>query len=95
MSMFCPSHTIYPKKYNDFEQSSRLARTSLLLTKSNTAPGFSPRLLDAVATMGMIVSCGRRSVLDTALDNVVPHGFYCRQGYWRGALRFSREIATR
>ncbi len=50
------------------------------------------RLLDAVAGEGRRLGC-RRLVLDTALDNVLGHRFYYRQGLVARALRFSREIA--
>jgi GNAT superfamily N-acetyltransferase len=49
-------------------------------------------LLDTVATEGRRLGCGRL-VLDTALDNVLAHRFYYRQGLLARALRFSREIA--
>lgn len=52
------------------------------------------RLLDAVATEGHRLGCGRL-VLDTALDNVLAHRFYYRQGLLARALRFSRETAPR
>jgi ribosomal protein S18 acetylase RimI-like enzyme len=56
--------------------------------------GLGARLLDAVAAEGRAAGCGRL-VLDTALDNVLAHRFYYRQGLLARALRFSREIATR
>lgn len=49
-------------------------------------------LLDAVAAEGRGLGCGRL-VLDTALDNVLAHRFYYRQGLLARALRFSRDIA--
>lgn len=49
------------------------------------------RLLDAVAAEGLAAGCNRL-VLDTALDNVLAHRFYYRQGLLARALRFSREI---
>jgi GNAT superfamily N-acetyltransferase len=51
------------------------------------------RLLDAVAAEGRRLGCGRL-VLDTALDNVLAHRFYYRQGLLARALRFSRQIAS-
>jgi GNAT superfamily N-acetyltransferase len=56
--------------------------------------GLGARLLDAVAEIGREAGCGRL-VLDTALDNVLAHRFYYRQGLLARALRFSREIAPR
>ena len=56
--------------------------------------GLGARLLDAVAAEGRGAGC-RRLVLDTALDNVLAHRFYYRQGMLARALRFSREIAGR
>lgn len=49
------------------------------------------RLLDAVAEIGRDAGCGRL-VLDTALDNVLAHRFYYRQGLLARALRFSRPV---
>jgi ribosomal protein S18 acetylase RimI-like enzyme len=54
--------------------------------------GLGARLLDAVAAEGRTAGC-KRLVLDTALDNVLAHRFYYRQGLLARALRFSREIA--
>lgn len=51
------------------------------------------RLLDAVATIGRDAGCAHL-VLDTALDNVLGHRFYYRQGMLARALRFSRPLAT-
>lgn len=50
------------------------------------------RLLDAVAAIGRDAGCAYL-VLDTALDNVLGHRFYYRQGLLARALRFSRDIA--
>lgn len=50
-------------------------------------------LLDRVAVEGRRLGL-RRLVLDTALDNVLAHRFYYRQGLLARALRFSREIAS-
>jgi ribosomal protein S18 acetylase RimI-like enzyme len=52
------------------------------------------RLLDAVAAEGHRAGCVRL-VLDTALDNVLAHRFYYRQGLLARALRFSRELIAR
>ena len=56
--------------------------------------GLGARLLDGVAVEGRGAGCNRL-VLDTALDNVLAHRFYYRQGLLARALRFSREIASR
>ena len=56
--------------------------------------GLGARLLDAVATIGRDAGCGRL-VLDTALDNVLAHRFYYRQGMLARALRFSRALEPR
>lgn len=56
--------------------------------------GIGARLLDAVADEGRRAGCARL-VLDTALNNVLGHRFYYRQGLLARALRFSREIAPR
>ncbi|MGH7095109.1 MAG: GNAT family N-acetyltransferase, partial [Stellaceae bacterium] len=53
--------------------------------------GHGARLLDAVAAIGRDAGCGRL-VLDTALDNVLAHRFYYRQGLLARALRFSRPV---
>jgi hypothetical protein len=58
---------------------------------------FSPagvRLPDALAAEGRSASCNWL-VLDTALDNILAHRFYYRQGILARALRFSRETAGR
>jgi len=52
------------------------------------------RLLDAVAAIGRDAGCADL-VLDTALDNVLGHRFYYRQGMLARALRFSRPLAPR
>jgi ribosomal protein S18 acetylase RimI-like enzyme len=49
------------------------------------------RLLDAVAAIGREAGCPHL-VLDTAIDNVLGHRFYYRQGMLARALRFSRPI---
>jgi len=56
--------------------------------------GLGARLLDAVTEEGRKAGCVRL-VLDTALDNVLAHRFYYRQGLLARALRFSREIPRR
>jgi len=55
--------------------------------------GLGARLLDEVAKIGAQVGC-RGLVLDTALDNVLAHRFYYRQGLLARALRFSRELTS-
>ena len=64
----------------------------LVTAEGERRHGVGARLLDAVATEGRRLGCGRL-VLDTALDNVLAHRFYYRQGLLARALRFSREIA--
>ena len=54
--------------------------------------GLGARLLDAVIAEGRRLGCARL-VLDTALDNVLGHRFYYRQGLLARALRFSRDLA--
>ena len=56
--------------------------------------GLGARLLDAVAMIGRDAGRGRL-VLDTALDNVLAHRFYYRQGMLARALRFSRPLEPR
>lgn len=56
--------------------------------------GHGARLLDAVAEIGREAGCGRL-VLDTALDNVLAHRFYYRQGLLARALRFSQPVEPR
>lgn len=64
----------------------------LVTAETERRQGLGARLLDAVAGEGRRLGC-RRLVLDTALDNVLGHRFYYRQGLVARALRFSREIA--
>ena len=64
----------------------------LVTTEAARRHGVGARLLDAVAAEGQRLGCGRL-VLDTALDNVLGHRFYYRQGLLARALRFSRDIA--
>lgn len=56
--------------------------------------GLGARLLDEVAANARDAGCGRL-VLDTALDNVLAHRFYYRQGLLARALRFSRPVEPR
>jgi GNAT superfamily N-acetyltransferase len=64
----------------------------LVAAETARRQGLGAQLLDAVAAEGRKLGC-RRLVLDTALDNVLGHRFYYRQGLLARALRFSREIA--
>ncbi len=63
----------------------------LVTTERERRHGVGALLLDAVAAEGRRLGCGRL-VLDTALDNVLAHRFYYRQGLLARALRFSRQI---
>jgi GNAT superfamily N-acetyltransferase len=63
----------------------------LVTTERERRHGVGALLLDAVAAEGRELGCGRL-VLDTALDNVLAHRFYYRQGLLARALRFSRPI---
>jgi ribosomal protein S18 acetylase RimI-like enzyme len=63
----------------------------LVTTGTERRSGIGARLLDAVAEEGRRANC-ERLVLDTALDNVLAHRFYYRQGLLARALRFSRQI---
>jgi GNAT superfamily N-acetyltransferase len=65
----------------------------LVTTDVERGRGIGATLLDAVATEGRRSGCGR-PVLDTALDNVLGHRFYYRQGLLARALRFSRPISA-
>jgi GNAT superfamily N-acetyltransferase len=64
----------------------------LVTTERERRSGVGARLLDAVTAEGYRLGCARL-VLDTALDNVLAHRFYYRQGLLARALRFSRQIA--
>jgi ribosomal protein S18 acetylase RimI-like enzyme len=64
----------------------------LVTAEGERDEGLGARLLDAVAEIGRGAGCGRL-VLDTALDNVLAHRFYYRQGLLARALRFSRPVA--
>jgi ribosomal protein S18 acetylase RimI-like enzyme len=48
-------------------------------------------LLEAVSAIGRDAGCVHL-VLDTALDNVLAHRFYYREGRLARALRFSRPL---
>lgn len=63
----------------------------LVTTKAERSRGIGARLLDAAAEEGRKLGCPQL-VLDTALDNVLGHRFYYRQGMLARALRFSRQI---
>ncbi len=63
----------------------------LVTAEAERRRGLGARLLDGAAAEGRAQGC-RRLVLDTALDNVLAHRFYYRQGMLARALRFSREI---
>ncbi|MGH7037032.1 MAG: GNAT family N-acetyltransferase [Stellaceae bacterium] len=64
----------------------------LVTAESERRNGIGARLLDAVAAEGRKLGI-ERLVLDTALNNVLGHRFYYRQGLLARALRFSRPIA--
>jgi ribosomal protein S18 acetylase RimI-like enzyme len=64
----------------------------LVTAESERGSGLGAQLLAAVAEAGQREGC-TRLVLDTALDNVLAHRFYYRQGLLARALRFSRVIA--
>lgn len=66
----------------------------LVTAEDERGGGLGARLLDAVADIGRAAGCARL-VLDTALDNVLAHRFYYRQGLLARALRFSRPIGPR
>jgi GNAT superfamily N-acetyltransferase len=66
----------------------------LVTAAAERGGGRGAQLLDRVGEIGREAGCGRL-VLDTALDNVLAHRFYYRQGLLARALRFSREIARR
>ena len=65
----------------------------LVAAESARREGWGARLLDAVAAEGRAMGC-TLLVLDTAIDNVLAHRFYYRQGLLARALRFSRPIAA-
>jgi ribosomal protein S18 acetylase RimI-like enzyme len=65
-----------------------------LVTKADRRrSGLGARLLDALAIEAGRLGC-ERLVLDTALDNVLAHRFYYRQGLLACALRFRRPVAA-
>jgi GNAT superfamily N-acetyltransferase len=64
----------------------------LVTTARERGAGHGARLLNAAAEEGRRLGCVRL-VLDTALDNVLAHRFYYRQGMLARAVRFSRPIA--
>jgi ribosomal protein S18 acetylase RimI-like enzyme len=64
----------------------------LVTSEADRGSGVGARLLDVVAEEARKLGCDRL-VLDTALDNVLAHRFYYRQGLLARALRFSRQIA--
>ncbi|HEX5317821.1 MAG TPA: GNAT family N-acetyltransferase [Stellaceae bacterium] len=64
----------------------------LVTDRADRSTGLGARLLSAVAEIAREHGIARL-VLDTALDNVLAHRFYYRQGLLARALRFSREIA--
>ncbi len=63
----------------------------LVTVEADRRSGIGARLLHAVAEEGRKLGCDRL-VLDTALENVLAHRFYYRQGLLARALRFSRQI---
>jgi GNAT superfamily N-acetyltransferase len=65
----------------------------LVTTESERGGGLGARLLDFLAVEAGKLGCARL-VLDTALDNVLAHRFYYRQGLLARALRFSRPVAA-
>lgn len=54
--------------------------------------GFGAHLLDWLMEEARAMGCSKL-VLDTALDNVLGHRFYYRQGLLARSLRFSVELA--
>jgi ribosomal protein S18 acetylase RimI-like enzyme len=63
----------------------------LVSAESARREGLGARMLDGVAEIGRELGL-KRLVLDTAIDNVLAHRFYYRQGLLARALRFSREL---
>lgn len=64
----------------------------LVTAEAERRSGIGALLLDAAAAEGRRRGI-ERLVLDTAIDNVLAHRFYYRQGMLARALRFSRQIA--
>ena len=65
----------------------------LVTAEGERGGGIGACLLDAVAAEGQRLGCAWL-VLDTALDNVLAHRFYYRQGLLARGLRFRRAIAA-
>jgi len=65
----------------------------LVTAEGERGGGLGARLLEALATQAGKLGC-ERLVLDTALDNVLAHRFYYRQGLLARALRFSRPVSA-
>jgi ribosomal protein S18 acetylase RimI-like enzyme len=63
----------------------------LVTDEAERRNGLGARLLDALANEAERLDCASL-VLDTALDNVLAHRFYYRQGLLASALRFGRPI---
>jgi len=63
----------------------------LVTTEAERRAGIGAQLLEAVAAEGRKSGCASL-VLDTALDNVLAHRFYFRQGLLLRAVRFSRDL---
>jgi ribosomal protein S18 acetylase RimI-like enzyme len=63
----------------------------LVTLEAARGSGLGARLLDAVAVEGRRQGC-HQLVLDTALDNVLAHRFYYRNGLLMRSLSFSRPI---
>lgn len=65
----------------------------LVTAEAERGRGVGACLLDAVAAEGQRLGC-TWLVLDTALDNVLAHRFYYREGLLARGLRFRRPIAA-
>ena len=66
----------------------------LVTVETERGQGIGACLLDTVAAEGQQLGC-TWLVLDTALDNVLAHRFYYRQGLLARGLRFRRPIAAK
>jgi GNAT superfamily N-acetyltransferase len=66
----------------------------LVTDEAERRNGLGAKLLDALADEAYRLGCACL-VLDTALDNVLAHRFYYRQGLLATALRFARVIEPR